>query len=149
VCGACLRVGGFASAAMTASRRVVFRLAAAGAGAASLYHALALSVPAFAAMAYPPTYPVWRHVVFILIDGSLALLLLRPPAWLVWPYSLLMLQVLNGHGRSALGQWRSSGAIAWIDTVTVIGVAAGLALLIVDLRDRRRESRSLHVSAAP
>ena len=63
--------------------------------------------------------------------------------------SLLMLQVLNGHRRSALDHWRSSAGIAWVDTVTVVGVAAGLALLIVDLRNRRRESvRSLNVDAA-
>jgi hypothetical protein len=134
---------------MTASRRVLFRLAAAGASVATLYHALAVALPSFAAIAYPPTYPFWRHVVFILLDGSLAWFLLRPPTWLVWPYSVLMLQVLNGHGRSAFDQWRRSGGIAWIDTVTVIGVAAGLALLIVDLRDRRRKFRNLHAGAAP
>jgi hypothetical protein len=41
------------------------------------------------------------HVVFILIDGSLAWFLLRPPTWLVLPYVVLMLQMLNGHGRPA------------------------------------------------
>jgi hypothetical protein len=43
-----------------ASRRVLLRLAAAGAAFATLYHATALAVPAFAKIAYPPTHPAWR-----------------------------------------------------------------------------------------
>ena len=51
------------------------------------------------------------HVLFILIDGNLVWLLLRPPMWLVWPYAVLTLQVLNGHGRSAWEQWHEAGRI--------------------------------------
>jgi hypothetical protein len=67
--------------------------------------------PTITDLEYGPTYPMWRHVVFIVIDGSLAWLLLRRPWWLVWAYAGLTLHILNGHGRGAWRLWMEEGRV--------------------------------------
>ena len=124
------------------ARDQVFRLASAATFLAAGYHLAALVVPAFARIAYPATYPAWRHVLFVIIDaGSAWLLLVRPP-WLIWPYSVLVVQVWAGHGVEAWQHWRERGAIDGISIISVIGVSIILALLIVDRRRARPSSYS-------
>jgi hypothetical protein len=53
---------------------------AAGFALAALYHLAALTIPAFAKMAYPPLYPSLRHVVFVIVDSLGAFLFLVRPA---------------------------------------------------------------------
>ena len=122
---------------LTRPHRLAFHLAAAGAALAAVYHLTAITVPAFGAIAYPAGYPIWRHVVFILVDATLAGLLLRRPIWLIWPYILLTIQVFNGHGVSAWRSFRGPGHIDWVSVVTVIGIVFILALLLLDWRERR------------
>jgi hypothetical protein len=122
-------------------RDIALRVAAVGSLVAALYHATALVVPAFAAVAYPPDYPAIRHIVFIAIDGSFAWLLIRRPPWLVWPYLILAIQVLSGHGRSAWEQWQTQRTIDWVSVFVSIGVPLTLALLIADRRSRPKGLR--------
>lgn len=96
---------------------------------AAAYHLTALLVPAFAKIAYSAHYPVWRHIIFIFIDGTFAYLFVARPNWLIWPYILLTLQVINGHGRGAWLVWREQQQIDWISIVVVIGISLGLAAL--------------------
>ncbi|HZR24487.1 MAG TPA: hypothetical protein VFA59_12910 [Vicinamibacterales bacterium] len=107
---------------------------------AALYHASALLIPAFAARAYAPTYPPIRHVAFVLINLACALLLLRRPIWFVPLYALLVVQVLNGHGRVAWDAWRAAKPIYAVDVLVSIGVLAVLALLVVDALDARADA---------
>lgn len=116
---------------------VVFRLAAAAFAFAAAYHTTAIVVPAFARIAYPTTYPLLRHVVFVVIDGSFAWLFLWRPIWLIWPYSVLTIQVINGHGGAAWSMWHHERRVDWISLALVIGVVLGLWLLIADWRTRR------------
>jgi hypothetical protein len=83
------------------ARDVLFWLGSATAAAAALFHAAAMVSPTISRLEYPPTYPTWRHVLFIAIDAALAWLLVQRPAWLVWAFAVLTLQVLSGHGRGA------------------------------------------------
>ena len=122
---------------MSRSRTVAFRLAAAASAGAAVYHATAIAVPAFAKIAYPPTYPVWRHVVFVLIDANLAWLLLWRPIWLIWPFAVLTAQVIHGHGGWAWRLWRQEGRVDWISVAAVIGIPIVLGLLFLDRRGRR------------
>ncbi len=115
-------------------RVIGFRIAAFGAAAAAAIHLTALTVPVFARSVYVPGYPPWRHALFVLIDGTLAWLLVRRPRWLLWPYLVLTAQVMLGHGVSAWHSWTASGRVAWLDAAAVSGVLLLLVLLVADRR---------------
>ena len=117
--------------------RLAFRLTAAAFVVAVAFHAVAITVPAFAAMVYPTGYPLARHVFFILIDASFAGLFLRRPNWLIWPYGLLAAYVIPHTGSYAADMWRQQGRITWISFVKLLGVILGLGLLWADWRARR------------
>ena len=119
------------------SRERCFRVLAVSAGLAAVFHAAAMASPAIARLEYEPTYPQWRHVAFIAIDASCAWLFLRRPAWFVWAYAVLTIQVLNGHGRGAWTIWATEGRVDWISVAVSIGAPVALWLLIVDWRERR------------
>ncbi len=125
---------------MTRSRTLAFRLAAAASVFAAFYHATAIAMPEFGRLAYPPGYPLWRHIVFVLIDGNLGWLLLRRPIWLIWPYAALTVQAAASHGGAAWMMWRQNGRIDWISIVVVIGLPLVLGLLYVEWRNRRASS---------
>lgn len=121
----------------SAPRQLAFHLAAAACAFAAAFHLAAMAVPAFSGMAYPASYPLWRHVGFFIVDASFAWLFLLRPRWLFAPYVVLTLQVVNGHGRAARSLWRDAGKADWISIVSVIGVVLGLGLLTLDWRDRQ------------
>lgn len=89
-------------------------------------------------MAYPPTYPLLaasglhrRHTTF----GAL---FLRRPAWLIRPYTALVLQIYNGHGVNAWTLWHRDARIEWVSVLTVIAATLGLVVVIVDRVNRER-----------
>jgi hypothetical protein len=123
---------------MLLSREHLFRVCALLAIAAAAFHALALTSPSIARIEYDPTYPVWRHVLFIAIDLSLAPLFLRRPPWFVWVYAALTLQMLSGHARGVWRQWTNGQPLDWISAGVSLVVPAILILLVMDWRDRRR-----------
>jgi hypothetical protein len=104
---------------------------------AAAYHCAALVLPTFAETAYSAGYPIWRHVLFVIIDVSFAGLLLWRPIWLIWPYTVLAVQQLKGHGGWTWTVWQQEGRIAWVDLTTVVGLCIGFWLLLVDWRERR------------
>jgi hypothetical protein len=113
---------------------VIFRVVAVAFFAAALSHVAAVLIPAFGETAYPGTYPLWRHVLFILINITFAWLLLRQVRWVVWPFALLALQIYNGHGRAAWMAWSSESRFAWIDILTTVGATVFLVLLMASKR---------------
>ena len=118
---------------------MIYRVGAAAFLAAALYHLAAVLIPAFGEIAYTATYPLWRHVVFILINVTFAWLLVRQVRWVVWPFALLTLQIFNGHGRAAWMAWSRESRFAWVDVLTTVGASVFLILLIVSRRrDRER-----------
>ncbi len=120
-------------AEVTAQRyRIVFRLLAAGFALAALYHLAALAIPAFGRIAYPPTYPTLRHITFVIVDSMAAFLFLLRPGWFIWPYLVLTVQVLRGHGVRGWRTWVQKHQVNWIDAITVFGALLGLALLVLD-----------------
>ena len=128
--------------------RVLFRLVAAGFAAAALYHLAALASPAFARMAYSPTYSPLRHIAFVIVDILAASLFLWRPRWFIWPYLALTIQILQGHGVHA---WRTliyKHQLDWIDAITAFGALLGLILLLFDrIAGKRRELRlDLHLA---
>jgi hypothetical protein len=89
-----------------------FRVMAAGFATAALYHLAALTIPAFAKIAYAPTYPPLRHIIFILVDGAAAYLMLLRPRWFIWLYLALTAQVIRGRGGRA---WQTGSQHRGID----------------------------------
>lgn len=109
-----------------------FRLMAVLSIIVALYHTAALTIPAFARIAYTPTYPPLRHVVFILITVATAYLCLIRARWLIWPYLVLTVQVLYSHGVRAVQIWQTSHQINWADPVVIAITLYGLTILSLD-----------------
>ena len=132
---------------MNLSRNTAFRLASGGCVCAAVYHCLGLVLPKYTA--YSVSYPVWRHVLFVLIDVGFAWLLQRRPIWLLWPCIALAVQQLNSHGRPAWTVWHQEGRIAWIDVAVVIGVLLIVWLVFMDRRERQRPANGIVVNRRP
>jgi len=124
---------------MASHSSIPFRLMAVIFVLAVLYHAAALSIPAFAKAAYPATYPPLRHVAFIIVNSLAAFLFLRRPRWFIWPYLVLTAQVLQGHGVRLRQTWVDARQINWIDVIVVSGVLLGLVLLLRERIDQRNK----------
>ena len=98
--------------------------------AAAIYHVVATLIPSFGAVAYPSGYPVWRHVLFIAINVSMAWLLFGGVRWVIWPIALLTVQIYYGHGRHAWVVWRDEARIEWIDLLAAFGATLLLVFLV-------------------
>jgi hypothetical protein len=103
---------------------------------------IATAVPKFATISYPADYSAWRHVTFVLVNTGFAWFFLSRPVWLIWPYAVLTIEVIHGHGSGAWRLWRQAARIDWISVATTIGVLPGLGLLLVDWRLRQRRLRT-------
>ena len=60
------------------------------------------------------------------------------PRWLIWPYLLLTLQVMQGHGVRAWQTLVDEHQINWIDAITVLGILLGLITLLIDRTEHFR-----------
>lgn len=123
-----------------------FRLAAGVLLSAAVYHCAAAINPAIEkavyGVGYLPGYPSWRHLLWVSIDVSLAGLLLRCPWWLLWPYIVMLVEQLHGHGGNAWRLWAQSGRISWIDVGVLAGEFLLFFFLILDRHERSTERSS-------
>jgi hypothetical protein len=122
---------------VTARRDWIYCAGAAAFLAAAIYHLAAVLIPRFGVYAYPSTYPLWRHLLFIAVDVAFSWLLLARVRWVIWPMALLTLQIYNGHGRYAWMAWSRESRIQWIDVLTTIGATLFMLLLIAASRRER------------
>jgi hypothetical protein len=121
------------------TRDSLFRACAIGAWLPTLFHTVSIFSPTVASLEYPPSYPVWRHLVLIAIGVSSVWLFQRRPWWLVWAYGVLTVQTVNGHGRAIWRFWQERGAIDWISIAACLAIPLVLLLLVIDRLERRRE----------
>jgi hypothetical protein len=128
--------------ASPASRERILKLSAAAAAIAAAFHLTAIFSETVTRLEYGPTYPLWRHVLFIGIDSALVVLFLRRPRWFVWAFAALTIQILNGHGLGAWRIWTNEHRIEWISVAVSIGAPVILVVLVVDWMDRRRAATS-------
>ena len=91
-------------------------------------------------MAYPATYPPLRHITFVIVDSLTSFLFLSRPRWFIWPYLVLTIQILQGHGLRGWQTWVGKHQVNWIDAITVFGALLGLVLLALDLVDQKRRN---------
>jgi hypothetical protein len=133
--------------------RIGFRLVGAGFAIGALVHA----GEGFASMLgyHLRDYPLWRHGLFVVLDGGLAALAIRWPLLLWAPLLLLLAQQSSTHGRDVWETWRHLHGVAWLSLGTMTFVTAS-AILAVDYRWRgststsptvRRRPRSLNADA--
>jgi hypothetical protein len=115
-----------------------FRLAAVAALVATAFHVLGLAAPSAMRFVYPPTYPAWRHLVFISLSAVGVAVWLRRPRWLMWPYQVVLLQqIFEGHIHGGIRLWIDARQIDWIALAVALVMSAIEVLLIVDWRQRR------------
>jgi len=100
--------------------------------AIALYHTAALTIPAFAGIAYPANYPPLRHIVFILTNIVAAWLFLSRPRWMLWPVLILVAQAFYSHGGHAVQTWQRNRQIDWVDPTVIAITLFGLTILCLD-----------------
>jgi hypothetical protein len=81
--------------------------------------------------------PVWRHILFIVINIVCVYGLLNRPLWFIFFFFLLLIQQLYSHGGDILWHWQHEHRIDWISVGVVILMPAIFVLL---LWDRKRMS---------
>ena len=118
-----------------------FELAAIGAGVATAIHLSALLFPAVNLYLYSATYPVWRHLVWSVINPALGWLFLTRPTWSAWVYCIVTMQIYYSHGGSLIQQTASGGGIRWLDVVAVLGSTLVVIMMLLERRQRFRVSR--------
>ena len=74
------------------------RLTAVGFALGSAVHATAWVPLWFGIELYGPDYPPWRHVVFTVVDASIALIAVRRPRWLVFALVAFLVEQVRAHG---------------------------------------------------
>ena len=119
----------------------IFVMLAAGFGVAASLHAAALVVPTI----LEPS-PWWRHLLFVAINGAVAVLLVRRPAWFAFVFALLALQQLISHGLSGWSVWILERRIDWASVVVVVAVPAIAALLLGEAWTRASRTRRASAS---
>jgi hypothetical protein len=114
-----------------------YRVISYGFGFVGLYHLAALTVPEFGRVAYSANYPPARHMVFIAINFAFAWLMRSGAMWLIWPYSLAMLQVMVAHGTHVWQTWQEQRHFEWTSVTVMVAVIVGFGLLWTDRQARR------------
>jgi hypothetical protein len=86
----------------------------------------------------PPAASPARHLVFVAINGLVAVGLLRRPALFVAAFACLTVQQIHSHGGSALAAWTAERRVDWLSIGVVVVVLATCGLLVDDLLRRRK-----------
>ena len=119
------------------NRSWVFRVLATGAICVAIYHAIAAVGGSTSDGSSPG-----RHAVFVAINLASAWYSLRRPLWGLPLYGALVAQQTQGHGGRAIRLW-AEGTVDWSSIVVLLALYVGLALLVLDARDRYPRVRRL------
>lgn len=119
------------------SRDFFFRVFSLASAISAAFHAAAIVSETVSRLEYAPSYPIWRHLLFVVIDTSCASLFLRRPRWFVWAFFLLALQILNGHGLVVWTQLAERRPVDWLSVAVTLYAPIALWLLVIDWRARR------------
>jgi hypothetical protein len=80
--------------------------------------------------------PVWRHLLFVVIDSAGIWYLLRRPIALLPVFICLCAQQAYSHGGRMLRWWMIDGRIDVISVVTLAVLVIALVALVRDARDQ-------------
>ena len=118
-------------------REMLFVILAVGFALSAVFHAVAIVAPQIA----EPS-PAWRHGLFVVINGVIAVLFVRRPRWFPAVFGLLALQQLYSHGTYGYAVWRDQHRVDWASVLVLAVVPVVAVLLVVDALRRRRSNRA-------
>jgi len=106
-----------------------FQIFALGFAISAAFHLVAVFMPGISAPS-----PVWRHLLFVGINGAAAAHMIRRPRWFPYAFALLCVQQLYSHGTYAWDSWEIFGRIDWASIVVLATMPTALVLLVMDAR---------------
>lgn len=98
---------------------------------AGLYHLIAVLIPNFGEPA-----PLWRHLLFIGVNGLMTVLLYRRPKTFFVFACVLIMQQLWSHGIYALKVYQQQNRIDWYSIIVIFGFPIYLWLYWYQFRKR-------------
>jgi hypothetical protein len=116
----------------------IFTWCAIGMGCAVAYHAAG----AFGFLTSDTT-PVWRHLLFVVIDALGIWYFLRRPVIVLPVFALLFAQQIYSHGGRVLRWWTVEHRVDTISIITLTGLTIACVALVIDARDRSPRVRRL------
>jgi hypothetical protein len=114
-----------------------FRLLAALIALGAVFHA-ATFLRAALGPAHVLNESVWRHLLFVFIDGGIAVALLYRPPLLVPALALFLCQQTSTHGIQLWRQWSAGHTIDWLSLGVLVNIAFALAAVLQERRGRSR-----------
>jgi hypothetical protein len=78
------------------------------------------------------TSPVWRNLLFIVINLLVAWGLLKRPAYFIYLFILLMLQQFYSHGSDLVNVWNLQHKVDWMSLLVFIILPVILVFLVLD-----------------
>lgn len=115
---------------------VLFRIVGVGFAGAAVFHAAAIVHPGIA----EPS-PPWRHGLFVLINGLVAVgFFLRPVAF-AWLLSVLTVQQLYSHGTYGWQVLTTEGRLDWASVLVLVAMPSLTALVWWEVGKKRVRER--------
>lgn len=78
--------------------------------------------------------PIWRHIIFFLIDLYCAYGFFKKPKYFIWIFFLLLIQQYYSHAYFLLKMWNLYHKIHWISILVLSALPIGQICLIWDYR---------------
>lgn len=79
-----------------------------------------------------------RHLVFVLVTGVMAYLMLKRPRVLPYLFAVLLIQQLYSHGKDVYLAWTQQGRIDWIGVGVVLIMPSIFLSILLDARVANR-----------
>lgn len=112
------------------AREILFKLLAAGAVCAAIYHAIGLFYPINEA-------PVWRHALFAVINVVAAVCFIKRPACFLPVFALLTVQQFYSHGTFLIYTWQQKQTIDWPSVLVLVFMPIALYALWEDYQAKK------------
>lgn len=107
------------------SRNVLFKVFAVLASMTAIYHLLGLFYKV-------DESPIWRHLVFVVINLFCIYGILERPKYFVYLVALLLIQQYYSHGTYLINLWNSKKQIHWISIIDLLLLPIALICLFED-----------------
>ena len=82
------------------------------------------------------TSPLWRNILFIVINLLVAYGLLKRPSYFLYVFVLLMIQQFYSHGSDLVNLWNIQHKIDWMSLLVIVILPVILIFLILDKLDK-------------
>jgi O-antigen ligase len=76
--------------------------------------------------------PLWRNLLFVVINIFTAYCLLKRPPWFIYLFVILMIQQLYSHGTDLVSLWNSNHRIDWMSLAVIVIMPGIFVFLLLD-----------------